>query len=119
MLLGLFLIPGGKGAENSTKELIVSILCNEWPLTVKQIHNRMVRTYGFGCSYQAIFKQVKELAGKKVLEENGKLYKISEKWIDSMHDFTEDLKEHYTSNPNGIIGIRLAAMGSGMAGSRA
>jgi len=106
MLLGLFLVPDGKGAENSTKELIISILCYEWPLTVKQIHNRIVRMHGFQCSYQAIFKQVKELSQKKVLDGSGKHYKINEKWIGSVHGFTEDLMEHYSKNPQGIIGAR-------------
>ncbi len=108
MLLGLFLVPNGKSQENSTKEIIVSILCYEWPLTIKQIHNRIVRTHGFNCSYQAVFKQVKELVQKKVLKENGKQYKINEKWIESVHEFTEDLKEHYSKNPNGVIGVRAS-----------
>lgn len=104
MTLGFFFNGGGFNGDISTKELIVRILCDEWPLSVRQIHERMKRRHGIYCSYQAVFKQVKELLDKGILSSKGRYYKMNEKWLEGVNLFIKNLLEYYEKNPQGIIG---------------
>ena len=104
MSLGLFFNDGGFSSDISTKELIVRILCDEWPLSVRQIHDRMQRSHGIECSYQAAFKQVKGLLGKGIICSHGRCYKMNEKWLERVNSFIEGLLDHYEKNPSGVIG---------------
>jgi len=56
------------------------------------------------CSYQAVFKQVKELVGKGILDVDGMQYKVNIEWVNKVCNFAVDLKEQYKNNPEGKIG---------------
>jgi len=88
-----FILPEMSG-KRKVKDLIVSILADEWPLTLKKIYNR-VKKYGKGASYQAVHKALNELIDKKVVEKNRREYKLNIKWIIDIKDFSEKLEKSY------------------------
>jgi len=92
----------------SLRNVIILILCMEWPLSVAQIYKRVIRAYGIACSYQAVFKQVKELESTSVLTKEGRLYKLNEGWLHSINGFISDVLARYKENPCGVIGIKPA-----------
>lgn len=92
--------------NQSLRNTIIIILCMEWPLSVSQIYKRVIRGYGLACSYQAVFKQVKELESTKVLLKKGRYYRLNENWLSSVNRFIEGVLERYNGNPSGVIGIK-------------
>jgi len=90
----------------SLKNAIVLILCMEWPLSVAQIYKRVIRTYGIDCSYQAVFKQVKELESTNVLLKEGRLYKLNQNWLNSLNSFINCVILRYKENPAGTMGAK-------------
>lgn len=81
----------------STKDLIINSLTQEWPLTTKQIFERVRRGKETGVSYQAVHKVIKQLAEGNVIERTEKGYKLNKDWINEMKKFSENLKEIYSS----------------------
>jgi len=90
----------------SRKELVVKILSEEWPLSIRQIHERMKRMYAVDCSYQAVFKHVKELGTKGIIESDGRQYSLSLEWMERLYVFIQNHLECCEENPEGIIGPR-------------
>lgn len=90
----------------SLKNAIVLILCMEWPLSVAQIYKRIIRGYGIDCSYQAVFKQVKELENANVLLKEGRFYKLNQAWLVSLNSFITCVIARYKENPSGTKSAR-------------
>ncbi|MCX8190300.1 MAG: hypothetical protein N3F05_03690 [Candidatus Diapherotrites archaeon] len=90
----------------SLKNAIVLILCMEWPLSVAQIYKRIIRGYGIDCSYQAVFKQVRELESTNVLVKEGRAYRINEEWLKSVNSFVTLVISKYKANPNGCLEVK-------------
>ena len=96
------LFPAGRNV--SVKEVVIRILSEEWPLSVKQIYERAKRMHAVECTYQAVFKHVKELSDKGILEREGHYYTINVEWLRRLYFFAQSHIEFYKDNPNGIIG---------------
>jgi len=90
-----FVLPKPGAYKKATKDLIVSILAREHPLTLKQILQRMRRQYGVSVSYQAVRKSARALADDKVLSAKGREYEISKGWISEAHAFIDELSKAY------------------------
>ena len=98
------LFPGGSNC--SIKEIVVMILSEEWPLSVGQIHERLRRMHAVECSYQAVFKHVKELSRRGILDCRERRYRISLEWLERLYLFVQNYFECYEQNPAGVIGPR-------------
>lgn len=77
----------------STKDAIIKSLSQEWPLTVKQIHQKLQRQYGIESSYQAVHKTIKQMLCDEVLEKSKNSYSISQKWVERNYQNAEQLSE--------------------------
>src|SRR3989338_6138126 len=86
----------GSGAR-STKDAIISILSEEWPLTAKQIYNKLRRQQATGISYQAVHKTLAQILDSKILEKTGKEYALSKDWIKKVKYSANALDSHYSS----------------------
>ncbi len=95
------------GKSKSLRNIIILILCAEWPLTVSQIYKRLLRSYGVSCTYQAVFKQVKELVSEGLLIMDEKGYRINERWLLTLNKFILGVLERYKENPQGVLGQKL------------
>ena len=88
-----FLIPSKKG---STRDSIVSILKSEWPLSLKEIHNRIVKEAAAPVSYQAVHKAVSLLEADGTLEKTVGKYRISQGYVEGLEKTCRELKEAYS-----------------------
>lgn len=79
------------------KDLIISILTNNYPLTLKKIHNQIKKKYVVRVSYQAVHKAVNELISKGIIEKKKKEYKLNIEWIRNIKDFCGKLEKNYKS----------------------
>ena len=90
-------IPQLNSNSKSTKDMVISLLSQKWPLSAKEIYNSMRREFGAEFSYQAVHKILNELQQEKILEKNGMSYQISKNWIEQVKKFSSDLDEKYTN----------------------
>lgn len=81
--------------QGTAKDAIVSILSQEWPLTMKEIYFAAVRQHALNVSYQAIHKATKQLVQQKVVAKNERTYCLNTEWIKQIKGFTENLEKAY------------------------
>lgn len=85
--------------ENApTKQKIIGVLSNEWPLTAKQIYDRLQKEYGTNISYQGVHKIIKELESDLVIERKNNGYQLSIEWIQKSKKVLESIEKHYLQN---------------------
>ncbi|MBI2141739.1 hypothetical protein HYU16_04945 [Candidatus Woesearchaeota archaeon] len=90
------------GGRETTKEVILQILAESWPLTVRKIYSEVKNKSGKIVTYQAVYKSVKELLSGGVLsrQENG--YLISPVWLEKTGEFVSKLSVAYGENGLGV-----------------
>ena len=81
---------------DNTKAMIINCLANDWPLTTKQIHNKIVKESAANISYQAIHKTINELLDSKILEKTENNYQLSKSWIEQNIKFFSRLTDSYS-----------------------
>ena len=79
----------------SSKQKIISILSQEWPLTAKQVFERCQKEYGSAISYQGVHKVVRELEENKVIERAKNGYQLNVEWIQNSKKALEDVEKRY------------------------
>ncbi len=95
------------GKKGSTKDLIVTLLSHEWPLTAKEIFSRVSKESGTGISYQAVHKVLRDLGDRGVLAKEGNSFGLDKVWLQSQKAFFEqtsadylNLKDRYDMDSN-------------------
>ncbi|MCR4336140.1 MAG: hypothetical protein NUV57_06445 [archaeon] len=81
-------------AEKSTKNQIIQVLGEQWPLSVKEIHNLLVKQHSFSGSYQAVFKALKELEESNVLEKENSKFKVSYGWVKKLSSMSKIMENN-------------------------
>ncbi|MEK6942267.1 MAG: hypothetical protein AABW85_05410 [archaeon] len=79
----------------STKDKIVLVLGQEFPLSAKQIFNRLKKEFATDISYQAAHKLLKQLVLEKVLLREEKKYSLNKQWIKQVKTFGSNLENSY------------------------
>lgn len=82
--------------KGNSKELIVQILSEEWPLNLKKIHSKM-KKQGKNVSYQAIHKTLKEMVANYVIKKDGREYQINMEWVCSVKKICSIINNRYAS----------------------
>lgn len=89
---------------NTTKDMVVYILSQNWPLSANKIYSYIKKNKrGKGVSYQAVHKVLQSLETGGFLEKIGKRYRISEEWIEETEKFISVLKERYSRGETPVI----------------
>lgn len=83
------------GKIGKVKDFVIAILVKHWPLTLKEIYNRIKKEFRYSGSYQSVFKSVNELLQKKVLLKNGKSYEINVSWVKDLQSWTDRVETNY------------------------
>ncbi|HIG98778.1 TPA: hypothetical protein HA231_05135 [Candidatus Woesearchaeota archaeon] len=83
-------------SRQTTKERVVEILGEFWPLTARKLYLKLKKRYGFMSTYQAAYRAVTELLTQDVLVKEGKNYSLSPEWIERMVNVTDSLLDKYT-----------------------
>lgn len=86
------------GKPTATKDIVVQILCQRWPLSVKEICNGVKKLSSRPISYQAVHKILAELLKGGIVEKSEKGYSLSLSWIDSSQQFFSGLHASYSND---------------------
>lgn len=84
---------------NPTKETIVELLSQEWPLSAKKIFHKLSKRHNLSITYQAVHKALTELTEKNIIEKTKDGYHINKLWIKELGEFSQKLEEELES-PN-------------------
>lgn len=95
--MSLKLVIPQMGKNPKTKDIIISVLGYEWPLTPKKIYNIVRQRYSKSVTYQAVYKSLNELVDEGVMVRNKGGYQIGMKWLKELHRFTECVETNYYS----------------------
>ena len=80
---------------NSSKDFILAILSKEFPLTSKQIFNKVKLESKKQISYQAVHKVLQEMVLSGILSKENALYQINSNWINQMKKTISNLETMY------------------------
>lgn len=97
--------------EKKAKDLIISVLAMNYPLSSKKIYNEIKRGFGYSVTYQAVHKSILQLLEQGVLIKEDKEYSINMQWIDELSNFVERMKQNYEAHkkyPFGIIDMQTS-----------
>jgi len=86
---------GASGVLDSprTKNQIITILSETWPLSAKEIYNQLQRKHSFLGSYQAVHKMVQQMTQEGILEKQENKHQISTEWAKNFSTFAKHLEE--------------------------
>jgi hypothetical protein len=87
----------------STKQKIISLLSDEWPLSAKRVHNNLKRAYGTELSYQGVHETLKEMEEQKVIEKKKNEYLLNIEWIQQSKKVLERVEKKYLQNQKIVI----------------
>lgn len=84
----------------STRELIVSLLAQKWPLSVKQIHFQLKKDYSTPVTYQAVHKLLIGLEKEQITVRNGSQWQLNSSWLQHQETFFQQALQRYSGNKN-------------------
>ncbi len=79
----------------STKQKIIHVLGEEWPLTAKQIYTCIRKNSAITITYQAIHKTLKELLEDGIVSKMESKYSLSKNWVENVKQFGTSLHKRY------------------------
>ncbi|MFH1224667.1 MAG: hypothetical protein V1676_02580 [Candidatus Diapherotrites archaeon] len=91
-------IPNFTTKETSTKDAVISILSERWPLTAREICNSLERERGMNVSYQAVHKTLAQLEEGNIICKTGNNFELNKDWISQSHEFFGNLKNTCSEN---------------------
>ena len=92
-------------AKKTTKDLVISTLMYEYPLTLAKITNSIKKKFHTSVTFQGVRKAVNQLVENEVIKKTGekhKEYKLNKEWILKLRDFVEQMHESYYTKSSGI-----------------
>jgi hypothetical protein len=96
-------VPGDRN-ERTTKDIVIRILSQNWPLSARKIYHSLKKNNNArDISYQAVHKTLKSLVDSGVLSKTGRDYRISEEWIEETGKFVSDLKDRYSKEERPVL----------------
>lgn len=91
-----------KVAKFSTRDKIVEILSQKWPLSIKEIYQELIRVSGKDITYQAVHKKILLLEEDCIISRNGKRFELNRNWISEIKSFVQKIDERYKNNHIGF-----------------
>lgn len=85
-------------SKASSKQKIISILSEQWPLSSKEIFEKLKREYSHEISYQGVHKSVLELTEENIIQRDGSKYKLNTEWLLENRKFFEKTQQNYKEN---------------------
>jgi len=81
----------------TTKDYIVSVLIEHWPLTTKTIHAVINRKYAQQATYQSVHKAMKQLQEQQILLCQDKKYYLNIDWVKQIKTFATEIEKNYNT----------------------
>ena len=88
-------IPQLGKVKKTNKDLVISALKYDYPLTLIKLTNAIKKKYHVSVTFQGVRKAVNQLVENGVVVKISKEYSLSKDWILRLRDFVEDLHETY------------------------
>ena len=88
-------LPNFEGKK--TKDLILRVLSEEFPLTAKKIFLKVRKEFLSPASFEAIYKALQELHNDKVIAKKDDEYSISLEWLNKISKLSERIRENYSN----------------------
>lgn len=82
----------------STKDMIIMILSEEFPLTLPKIKNILQKKYQKTISYQGIYKELNLMIEKKIIIKEDKSYLLNKEWILNLNKYSKELYAKYNNS---------------------
>jgi len=79
-------------SNSPTKERIIELLSNNWPLTAKKIYMSLAKEHNLSITYQAVHKSLQELIQNNILEKTKEGYSINKNWVENLGNFSQKVK---------------------------
>lgn len=92
-------------SKKSAKDLVISTLTFNYPLTLIKLTNTIKKNFGASVTFQGIRKAVNLLVEQGVVEKNNKEYQLNKDWIKDLRDFADELYDSYHSENPGLKDI--------------
>ncbi|MBN1941476.1 MAG: hypothetical protein JW772_04820 [Candidatus Diapherotrites archaeon] len=92
------ILPGIQKKQADTRDRIVSILTEYWPLTTKSIYAIITRQ-GQDITYQAVHKNIKQLLEQGIVVQHKRKYYLNAQWVEEIKKFVLGFEQNY-ANPN-------------------
>lgn len=83
--------------KKSTREAVISVLSEEWPLTAQGLFLRIVRQNKTQLSYQAVHKVLQQLLKEGVLEKRVRGYQLNQRWLQEMRQHSDEIAQKYAA----------------------
>ncbi|NUN11167.1 hypothetical protein HUU53_00800 [Candidatus Micrarchaeota archaeon] len=89
--------------ESDCKQLVVTVLSAEWPLSTKQVYNKIKNDLNYNISYQGVHKVVKQLVDLSIISttKNNK-YELNLNWLKEIERFGRITKNAYSETKKGL-----------------
>ncbi|MDO8339689.1 MAG: FIST N-terminal domain-containing protein [Candidatus Burarchaeum sp.] len=81
--------------RGDAKSLILQILAEEWPLSAKDVHNRLRARHGPSITYQGVHKILGQLVLDDAVAHENKQYSLRLDWIRGLRKFGEAAEKKY------------------------
>lgn len=98
-------LPSIQGKEKTVSEIIIALLTQEWPLSMKGMQNRIKRKYGLEVSLQAVHKATRKLQTEQILARTNNYYKINPDWLNKIHKFSSTVRKQYSKKDANLEGL--------------
>ena len=85
-----------KDQNKDSRQLVIEVLGNKWPLSAREIYRKMVSENGKSITYQAVHKIIVNLLKENIVEKEGSGYKLNMEWIGKLKSFGENLMQKYS-----------------------
>ena len=95
----------GKG-KKSNKDLVISVLRDNYPLTLAKLTQSIKKLYHADVTFQGIRKAVNDLVDKKIIIKSDREYQLNKEWILELRDFIETLQESYFNKKSGVKDVQ-------------
>ncbi|MDD5162914.1 MAG: hypothetical protein PHD95_01770 [Candidatus ainarchaeum sp.] len=89
------ILPCIQKKQADTRDHIVSILTENWPLTTKTIYSLLTKRQGIAITYQAVQKTLKNLLAQEIVVHYNKKYYLNSEWIQQVKKFVISFEENY------------------------
>lgn len=87
----------GVEKKSAARDLIVEVLSEQWPLSTKEIFNRIKKDTIFSGSYQAVHKVLLQMVESGVLEREEKKFQFDKDWINNIKRFGAEFSFAYSN----------------------
>lgn len=89
------ILPCIQKKQADTRDHIVSILTENWPLTTKTIYSLLTKRQGIEITYQGVQKTLKQLLAQGIITHQNKKYYLNSEWIQQVKKFVVNFEENY------------------------